>query len=165
MRRGVYFVEAVESKRIKIGFAHDVDVRVKLLQTGSPERLRVLAVIHSAPASHERELHERFADARLHGEWFAPADALLAFIRHVLNPAPADKVPVVQGTLTASGTRISVVCPYCLREHFHGAAAGGHRLSHCTGEFGQSRGYSIVLVLNDITQSQRDGLNASRRAP
>lgn len=55
---------------MKIGSTtKDPNVRLKSLQTGSPVRLRVIAVkrgIH-----HEHDLHELFAPHRLEGEWFS----------------------------------------------------------------------------------------------
>lgn len=72
-REGVgwtYFIGARDSSGpIKIGStAGDPQKRLKDLQTGSPEKLEVLAAIPGA--DHETRLHGEFAPYRLHGEWF-----------------------------------------------------------------------------------------------
>lgn len=74
----VYFIQCA-SGEIKIGTARDVAQRLNRLQTAHPEALRVLAVLPGGLGL-ERELHERFADIRVGGEWFAPAPRLVGFI-------------------------------------------------------------------------------------
>lgn len=85
MKRGtIYFLKAERSKRIKIGFTTgDPADRLKSLQTGSPERLEVVA---SAPGSmaDEGALHDQYESANVCGEWFDPVDDLDGFIRGIL---------------------------------------------------------------------------------
>lgn len=65
-----YFIQSVYGGPIKIGSsANSLLSRLKALQTGHPEPLRVLARMPGA--FHEGQLHRRFADWRLTGEWFA----------------------------------------------------------------------------------------------
>jgi hypothetical protein len=78
-KASVYFIQAEDGGPIKIGLAGDPTKRLSELQRTSPQRLRILAT-EPGSASHERELHERFAEHRLHGEWFAPCPELLALI-------------------------------------------------------------------------------------
>ena len=79
--RHVYFIEAETLGLIKIGFSDHVRSRMRDLQTMSPDRLRVLWFIPSTDApSLEREMHERFAHLRSHGEWFKPGGDLLDFL-------------------------------------------------------------------------------------
>lgn len=75
----VYFIQAANGA-IKIGFTLDVARRLATLQNGSPERLKLLATMPGGEPE-ELALHERFAEFRQRGEWFAPARALVAFIR------------------------------------------------------------------------------------
>jgi hypothetical protein len=76
----VYFIESTGNGRIKIGFTTgDVETRRRALQTGSPEPLRVLAMIQGDEKL-ERRLHVRFAADRIVGEWFTPSDALVSFV-------------------------------------------------------------------------------------
>lgn len=77
----VYFVQAETLGLIKIGAASTVGSRLCNLQVGSPNRLKLLAVMFSENALLlEAELHGRFAKHRAHGEWFRPVPELLAFI-------------------------------------------------------------------------------------
>lgn len=80
LRRHVYFIQAMGGGPIKIGSAADVTGRLQMLQTGSPVRLQVLAVIPGADECGEFALHAQFAESRLHGEWFQPTPELLDVI-------------------------------------------------------------------------------------
>jgi hypothetical protein len=81
----VYFVEAMHSGRIKIGVALDPIGRFKDLNRGqSPEPLRFLGCI-SGGYSLEAAIHRRFADSRVHGEWFLPTEPLQAYVRVALE--------------------------------------------------------------------------------
>lgn len=82
----IYFIQAEQSGLIKIGKANQVYKRLQTLQTGSPEKLRVLMML---PTNAEKTYHIQFADSRVHGEWFQPSDALLSFIREVLSSYPS----------------------------------------------------------------------------
>lgn len=76
----IYFVQDQSVHHIKIGFTDgDPEGRLKALQTGSPTGLVLLLTI-PGDRTKERELHERFAAARVHGEWFKPTPELLAFM-------------------------------------------------------------------------------------
>lgn len=74
----VYFIQC--GKRVKIGVATDVLSRLMSLQIGSPEPLRLRAVIENAGMKQERELHAKFDAQRLRGEWFTLDGDLAAFI-------------------------------------------------------------------------------------
>lgn len=79
----VYFIEATESRRIKIGFTAGAPVdRMKQLQTGQPERLRIVATV-PGDKSDERELHRMFAASNITGEWFERNDMLVGLIRGI----------------------------------------------------------------------------------
>lgn len=79
MSADVYFVQCGVVGPIKIGSAGDVTRRVAALQTGTPERLRVIARAPGVGVEGERELHRRFAHRRIRGEWFRPSPDLLNF--------------------------------------------------------------------------------------
>ena len=76
----VYFVQASKSKRIKIGSAIEPKKRLKSLQTGSPEKLKLLTTIEfkSKPqaSAMERLFHKKFNNLRTAGEWFECAEEL-----------------------------------------------------------------------------------------
>ena len=78
----IYFVKSKGAAFVKIGVAADVAKRVKALQTGYPQKLKVLAVL---PGSYETEsgLHELFASSRRQGEWFRFNDKMKYFLRAI----------------------------------------------------------------------------------
>src|SRR5258705_9513139 len=76
----VYFVTCERSWfPIKIGFAKSVPNRMRALLVGFPYEIKLLAVIRGDRAL-ERELHARFAQWRLSGEWFDRTPALTDYI-------------------------------------------------------------------------------------
>ena len=88
----VYFIGSPSqpSSPIKIGFTTDLKKRLKSLQTGSPNKLEVLAVVEAGGAQ-ERAYHEQFAAHRLNGEWFDPHPDILAEIAR-LNTSTTKEV-------------------------------------------------------------------------
>lgn len=85
----IYFIQCGTGP-IKIGTTDGSPTdRLNSLQTGSPERLYLLSDMPGSYAL-ERELHVRFAAFRIRpdGEWFAPADELLEFIKSTEEPTP-----------------------------------------------------------------------------
>ncbi len=78
----VYFIRAGLSGPIKIGFSKNPLRRYQDLQSGNPEKLRLLA-IHPGGAELERTLHRYFKPSRLLNEWFDPTDELLDLIDNV----------------------------------------------------------------------------------
>lgn len=86
----VYFVQSGSSGPIKIGFAKNAGVRLRGLQTGSHEKLRLLCAIPGGRAL-EAALHKAFKDARLDGEWFKPTPALVALTREIASTSKVSK--------------------------------------------------------------------------
>lgn len=70
----VYFVEA-ENGLIKVGFSKSIRERFKKLATATPLTLTLLG-LRPGTAQAEREIHKRFADQRVMGEWFKPSSEL-----------------------------------------------------------------------------------------
>ena len=75
----IYFVRGQRSGMVKIGYTARLKGRLGALQTGSPESLELVGFIDGDRTT-ERELHERFKDARAHGEWFHPRKELSDFL-------------------------------------------------------------------------------------
>lgn len=75
----VYFIAPESPVRMKIGKANDVRARLRGLQTGSPERLKIWATMPGDECE-EKRLHRRFAHLREHGEWFRYEPELRAFV-------------------------------------------------------------------------------------
>jgi Meiotically Up-regulated Gene 113 (MUG113) protein len=64
---------------VKIGTAKDPDQRLKTLQTASPVPLTGLCAWRGF-SGEEAEIHQRFADHRIRGEWFRPHADLIDFV-------------------------------------------------------------------------------------
>jgi hypothetical protein len=73
----VYFAEI--PGRVKIGFAKDVGLRIKTLQTGCADPI-VVAFSQPGSRSTERGYHKRFAHLRGAGEWFRVEGDLAVFL-------------------------------------------------------------------------------------
>jgi hypothetical protein len=76
---GIYFIQAVDSGRIKIGYSRNILSRLKRFQEHSPENLKLLATVEGGPST-EGTIHAAFEHLRLHGEWFKPGADLLSYI-------------------------------------------------------------------------------------
>ena len=71
----VYFIQMKHSHCVKIGVAQDVAIRLRGLQSGNPEPLRLLCTF-PGEHEHERLLHSALEATRLHGEWFSWSERL-----------------------------------------------------------------------------------------
>lgn len=76
----VYFIRCQD--RIKIGFSKSPRKRMGKLATDAPFPCTLLGVA-DAEQYPEQELHAQFAHIRVHNEWFAATDELVAFINSV----------------------------------------------------------------------------------
>jgi hypothetical protein len=72
-----YFIQAETGGPVKIGKSRDASARLRGLQTGHPERLRVITLIDGDV---ESELHQKFAHLRTAGEWFRYTQELTDFL-------------------------------------------------------------------------------------
>lgn len=81
----VYFAGCDD--RVKIGWSRKVATRIAQLQTGSASPIRLLGTTPGGRGL-ERRLHEQFASARLHGEWFELTPELRAHIEATAGGAP-----------------------------------------------------------------------------
>lgn len=73
----VYFIQSDQA--IKIGFATNPDKWIKSLQTSNQHKL-VIRLVLQGDREFERILHQRFASARLAGEWFKKCPEIESFI-------------------------------------------------------------------------------------
>lgn len=87
----IYFIQAEDSKAIKIGIADNPQRRLAALATGSAEPLTLLGVQHGVKAD-EIDLHRRFRSLRLKGEWFQPGQDLLDYINQYAFPYTAEEL-------------------------------------------------------------------------
>lgn len=75
----IYFVQEGEGGPVKIGNSTWPERRLQDHQCGNPRTLYLLGSF-AATRSTEREIHERFAEQRLTGEWFQPTTELLEYV-------------------------------------------------------------------------------------
>ncbi|MFO0801428.1 MAG: GIY-YIG nuclease family protein [Gemmataceae bacterium] len=76
----VYFIEAVGTNKVKIGFTDGpVESRLRQLQTGCPVPLAVRAVVEGDQKA-EGRFHRRFAHLKQEGEWFELGPDLARFM-------------------------------------------------------------------------------------
>lgn len=76
----VYFV--MSGRHIKIGWTAKPSRRLKELQIGSPDRLKVLAIVEGSQDD-ERRLHTQFRDLNIGGEWHLATAELKASIQRI----------------------------------------------------------------------------------
>jgi len=82
-----YFMQAGKDGPIKIGSTKNLVVRLRTLATMTPLPLRLLGIMKG---DHEEYCHARLGAFRMHGEWFAPSDTVLDFIRTNAITPPAE---------------------------------------------------------------------------
>jgi hypothetical protein len=90
-----YVIRTIEEPlRFKIGISRDVPLRLATLQGASPLQVELVAAWESNDAVEEEfGLLARFADARLHGEWFDGTDpALAAWVAALPCGGPIDRL-------------------------------------------------------------------------
>lgn len=87
----VYFIRQVGGVGpIKIGCAYDARERLRYLMEWSPVRLEVILTIPGELAL-EKNLHNCFADAHSHSEWFHPVPRLLNAIADMQDGVPVSE--------------------------------------------------------------------------
>lgn len=68
---GIYVIQGEITRRVKIGSSDCIPQRIYAMQSASPDRFLLVYVLEGQTYREERELHARFAQYRLHGEWFS----------------------------------------------------------------------------------------------
>lgn len=126
----IYFIQAGSDGPIKVGKAVDPEKRLRMLQTGATETLRLLAVV---PGDYEREakIHRDLKPYRQRGEWFASTPEVLTYLsslRDIEYEIHGERAYAIlrrdhEGARTA-------FCPFCGDRHIHGLG-DGHRGAHC----------------------------------
>jgi predicted GIY-YIG superfamily endonuclease len=86
----VYFIQNEFTKNIKIGYAVNVERRLRDLQTGNEFYLSLIKKVPGSYAS-EQLIHKKFQAYRLEREWFKPGIELQKFLLS-LNPQKSIKV-------------------------------------------------------------------------
>ena len=76
----VYFIQGQCGGAIKIGFSVNPSKRLKELQTGYPDTLKILLMIPGDEGT-EHALHYQLEGAKLKGEWFRPDECVIERIK------------------------------------------------------------------------------------
>lgn len=93
----VYFIGPKDGP-IKIGMASRLDFRIRDLRLMNAYPLEVWATVE-APASVEREYHRKFAEHRIHGEWFKRVPEIEAEIGQLVNCGKSSPIVMAGGVL------------------------------------------------------------------
>jgi hypothetical protein len=72
----VYFIQSGDDGPVKIGLSKNPWSRLCKIQTDHDRPARLIRLFEGGHAQ-ERELHRRFAEHRMNGEWFKPVEAIL----------------------------------------------------------------------------------------
>lgn len=83
IKPSIYFIFAVGTQYVKIGWAIDPEARRTELQPGCPHVLRIVATIPDQTPRDEATLHERFKDYHCRGEWFYFDGELLTYVHEL----------------------------------------------------------------------------------
>lgn len=85
----VYFIHNEDSMAVKIGCAKNVQRRLATLQTSSPSDLKLLGTIKAesfrCAMELEENLHEKFKDSRIRGEWFHLDSLVTDYLKSMIN--------------------------------------------------------------------------------
>ena len=106
----VYFIRSVNKNEeeygpIKIGMSNNPKKRLNSIQTGNPNKLKIVKMI-SGGRKKEKELHKQFKKSCLNGEWFNPTKELLNLINGCNKLNPQMKL---NSKITTPYTKISTV--------------------------------------------------------
>ncbi len=81
----IYFVQNKARNAVKIGFSENLEARLKVLQTVSLDPLELIGTIEGDRDA-EKELHKKFKDFKIRGEWFLMDSELKDFVRDYVAP-------------------------------------------------------------------------------
>ena len=89
----IYFIEAPELSRVKVGFTRNVRSRFTGLRNAAPCELRLLGSVRGVPST-EWAFHQFLGHRRVYGEWFSIDDDVVIAVRaarHYGDPGEAWK--------------------------------------------------------------------------
>lgn len=83
-RHWIYFMlaELPEGVAVKIGLSDNPERRRAQIQAANPGEIE-LTFCYWGHAFEEKQLHDRFKDNHLHGEWFSLTDELTDYVRRL----------------------------------------------------------------------------------
>jgi hypothetical protein len=78
-QKGVYFLKHRDF--VKIGLSNNIARRIEFYRRSIPDKIVPLEVLATTDNYTERELHLRFREFRISGDWFHFSDPIRRFIR------------------------------------------------------------------------------------
>lgn len=81
-KRGYVYFISDNNGNVKIGVSNEPAGRLKTLQTGNGARLNLLTCIRGGGWK-ESQLHKRFAEDRINGEWFILSPQIENYIKAI----------------------------------------------------------------------------------
>lgn len=146
----IYFIQAETGGPVKIGFAYDPNERLKQIQCGSPDPVRIIRIIPGSRKT-EANIHQRLKASRKRGEWFDDTEEVRAFIQSVAQYDCEILNGVAYLVLNrAEESKATEPCPFCSKEHIHGIG-DGHRAPHCVNPT------VTEILIGDATVRQENG--------
>ncbi len=79
----VYFMRNKENGNIKIGASIHPKKRKKEIQRLVGKPIEILKIISAGGFKMEKELHSKFREYNIHGEWFTPSKKLIKYINKI----------------------------------------------------------------------------------
>ena len=163
----IYVLETIPSEPIKIGTAFRPEQRKLSLQSGNPNKLKIMMTFEGGHEL-ENKIHKDLKAYKVEHtkEWFRRADEVFVYLAKYLNPKSEEhngKEYIVLWRETEESK--TEFCPFCGSRHQHGIG-DGHRVSHCApGEdiftrqsdgkvFYQNNGYFVRTKNNKKHNSQ-----------
>lgn len=78
----IYFIQGQCGGAIKVGFSTIPSERLRQLQTGYPDTLKILLLIPGNEST-EKVIHRQFEGSKLNGEWFRPDELVIDKIKEL----------------------------------------------------------------------------------
>jgi len=78
----VYFILNKDSNHVKIGYSKNPTLRIKTLQTGSSNRLELIAILKGT-IKEEKFLQKKFNKYHINNEWFEYNENIREFIKYL----------------------------------------------------------------------------------
>jgi len=129
MQGFVYFIQSGDQGPLKIGWAMQPSKRLKELQTGNPQKLRLLSTL-AGSLRDEGAWHEWFKAHRITGEWFQPCQCVFNTIFNATRSGEE------AAYIEPGGVAMDLTCKPLKIPHFEGAIAAppGWGSGLCCGE-------------------------------
>lgn len=103
----IYFIGMLNDSIIKIGISNDPQKRLKELQVANPYELRLIFMFRG-DESKEIQLHEKFVEYNIRGEWFYNIGKLKEYVNQILRTID-EKGNIPKDGMTPKERAISII--------------------------------------------------------